>query len=272
MMYSLKLTENERCLLHEHKACLKCWVFYAGYQANKCTITLSSKDYREHMLQDALHTKATKSTSWAPPIASITELPSNTPAAPDLVAALFPQSTSLANEYNISDTPDTSLSSVSAVPPLKGKHFTWDCSLTHDTGHIQMKVRALIDSGAHLVLIWPDIVTCLQLPKLLLPHPEQVSVAISKNCHDHTDTYLFSLLSFLFFLIFPHYPHFLVTFVTPSFLSVPVGCVASVSWRLYCTITHPRIPFLGLTHMLQLVDPILCVLYYKYLPCCSRNP
>jgi hypothetical protein len=44
--YPPKLTDEERRLLHEHDGCLKCRVFYAGHRANKCTITLSGKDYK----------------------------------------------------------------------------------------------------------------------------------------------------------------------------------------------------------------------------------
>ena len=133
------------------------------------------------MLQDALHAKAMKPTTRTPLIASIVELPSETTNAPDLVATLFPASANMTSEYGTSDTSEISLSSVSDVPSLKGKHFTWDCSLMNDADHIRIKVQALIDSGAHLVLICPDIVSCLRLTKLLLPHPEQILVTIGNN-------------------------------------------------------------------------------------------
>ena len=186
--YPPKLTENKRKLLHEHEGCLKCRMFYVPHCANKCTITLSGKDYKERTLQDALRAKNTKGSARPPPIASITELPSETPSAPDLVAALFPPSTSIGSDFDTADTPDTSLSSVSAVPPLEEKHLTWDCTLTNNSDHLWIKVRALIDSGAHLVLIRPDIVTRLHLPILPLPHAEKVSVAIGNEQATQTIT------------------------------------------------------------------------------------
>ena len=53
-IYPPKLTEDERRLLHEHEGCLKCCAFYAGHQANKCTTTISGRNYKQLTQQDAL--------------------------------------------------------------------------------------------------------------------------------------------------------------------------------------------------------------------------
>ena len=63
--------------------------------------------------------------------------------------------------------------------PLKCKHLTWNCSLTGPAG--PFPVNALIDSGAHMVLIWPDLVHKLKLPILPLQTPELVNVTIALN-------------------------------------------------------------------------------------------
>lgn len=43
---------------------------------------------------------------------------------------------------------------------------------------MSLKTKALIDGGAHMVLIRPDVVTRLALPKFTLSHPEQINVAM----------------------------------------------------------------------------------------------
>ncbi len=52
--YPPRLTDEECCLLHEHEGCLKCRVFYAGHHADKCTVTLSGKNYKTLTAQDAI--------------------------------------------------------------------------------------------------------------------------------------------------------------------------------------------------------------------------
>ena len=178
--YPPKLTDDERRLLFEHDGCLKCRTFYAGHRANKCTITLSGKDYKTRTAQDALRAKALKSRTSATPVASITEmaLDSPTPTMPtDLVAAIFPSS-NVIPDRSMSETPESSLSSVSAPPPLKGQHLLWDCALTRPSDNTVVKARTLIDSGSHLVLVRPDLVSLLRLTAIPLPNPERISVAV----------------------------------------------------------------------------------------------
>jgi hypothetical protein len=69
-------------------------------------------------------------------------------------------------------------SSESTAPPLKGKHFIWTCQLNNATDRIAVKAKALIDGGAHMVLIRPDVVTRLVLPIFTLTSPERVNVAM----------------------------------------------------------------------------------------------
>ena len=120
-----------------------------------CQIKLSGKDYKPHTLQDALRAKAKTKTRSAP-IASVTEARTDTTTSTvDLVAAVFPQSYT---EKSILEGSDVSVSSVRAPPPLKGRHFIWTCQLTNATDRVSLKAKALIDGGAHMVLICPDVV------------------------------------------------------------------------------------------------------------------
>ena len=95
----------------------------------------------------------------APPIAATTEADNGgTTPAPDLVAAIFPQNAMLTADKSLSDGSDTSVASVSAAP-LKGKHFIWTCQLKNAADHFSLKTKALIDGGAHMVLICPNVAT-----------------------------------------------------------------------------------------------------------------
>ena len=176
-LYPPRLTDEERRLLHDHEGCLKCREFYAGHRAKQCTVTLSGKDYKVRTIADALRAKA-RNGNRAPPIAAITE-PDNgrTTPAPDLIAAVFPQNTTFVTDKSLSEGSDTSVSSVSAAP-LKEKHFVWTCQLSNITDRLSLKVKALIDGGAHMVLVRPDIAARLALPKFPLTNPEQINVAM----------------------------------------------------------------------------------------------
>jgi hypothetical protein len=171
-----KLTPDECQLLFDHKGCLKCRKFNAGHLAKDCTAPdLTGKDYKTLTLQDALRSNASKANHTAP-VASITEAFS-APLPNDLIAAVFPQGT----DAGFSDSSDNSLASVSPTPPLKGKHFIWTCSLSTVPDNVRVNTSALIDSGAHMALIRPDLVARLQLQTHTLDTPENVNVAIGSH-------------------------------------------------------------------------------------------
>ena len=179
-----RLTEEERRLLHEHEGCLKCREFYIGHRANVCTITLTGNGYKTRTLQDALRAKATRGGTRAaappppaPPVAVTTEA-TQAPKATELVAAVFPQKTYVVSETSTTDESDSSIASVSDAPPLKGKHFIWKCRVDNPTDRVSVKAKALIDSGAHMVLIRPDLVARLNLSSHPLEKPEKVNVAL----------------------------------------------------------------------------------------------
>ncbi len=125
----------------------------------------------------------------------ISKSTADTSAATDLVAAMLPTPTPTAEKSSTTDPLDSSLSSMSVPPPLKGKHFIWQCMLMNpaQTDSLQMNTCALIDSRAHMVLIRPDLVTCLQLPSLPLPQPERIAVAIDATKRPDKITHYISL-------------------------------------------------------------------------------
>jgi hypothetical protein len=173
--YPPRLTDEEQCLLNEHEGCFKCCDFYVEHWAAQCTKILSGKDYKVCTLLDTLQAKAARTNACTTIVAAVTK-PEN--PASELVAAVFPQSSVTTADNSMSENSDTSVASVSAQPPLKGKHFIWTCRLNNATDRLSMKTKALIDRGAHMVLIRPDIVTQLMLPTFLLEHPEQVNITM----------------------------------------------------------------------------------------------
>jgi hypothetical protein len=175
--YLPHLTDKEQHLLNEHKGCFKCHEFYIEHQAAQCTKILSGKDYKVRTLQDTLRAKAAKANKTNAHATTVAAVTDTECPAPDLVAAVFPQGSVATANDSMSESSETSIASVSA-PPLKGKHFIWTCHLNNTTDRLSVKTKALIDGGAHMVLIRPDIITRLALPTFPLENPEQVNIAM----------------------------------------------------------------------------------------------
>jgi hypothetical protein len=151
--YPPRLTDEERRLLNEHEGCFKCREFYVEHRAAQCTKILSGKDYKVRTLQDALRAKAAKANKTNARATTVAAVTDAERPAPDLVAAVFPQGTVATANDSMSEGSETSVASVSAQPPLKGKHFIWTCRLNNATDRLSLKTKALIDGGAHMVLI-----------------------------------------------------------------------------------------------------------------------
>ena len=69
----------------------------------------------------------------------------------------------------------------SVCQPFKSKHYVWKCQIDGTIDEFPLKISSLIDNGAHMVLIRPDIVKQLGLPCFPLPEPEEIDVAISSS-------------------------------------------------------------------------------------------
>ena len=174
-----RLTEDERRLLQEHDGCFKCRTFYAGHRQAECNISVSGKGYKPLTVQDALRAKSQKTSRRTTTVGVVSDAAPPPPSeSPKVVAAVFPDFDD-DDELSFSDPFDDSLPSVSVPPPLKCKHLTWKCALTGPAG--SFPVNALIDSGAHMVLIQSALVHKLQLPVFPLSTPELVNVAITSN-------------------------------------------------------------------------------------------
>lgn len=181
--YPPKLLPEERQLLQDNDGCFKCRTFNAGHRANECNITLSGKGYKTLTAQDVPRTKGVKErTARTGTSSSVNMIQTATPQLPhavDLVAAVFPDDTAFSDEDGSETNSDDEHTIVSNPPPLKCDHLLWDCILRGPTG--VLRVTALIDSGAHLVLVSPSIVAKLGLNPIPLHTPEQVSVAITNS-------------------------------------------------------------------------------------------
>ena len=68
-----------------------------------------------------------------------------------------------------------------SLPPLRSKHFVWKCNVDGPEVDFPLAVSTLIDNGAHVVLIRPEIVQKLGLPTHQLDQPECIDVAIDSS-------------------------------------------------------------------------------------------
>ena len=177
--YPPKLTKDEHRLLMEHQGCLKCCRFYAGHCAHQCTVTISAL-----IEKDTVHAKNNNNaksslSSQITTIASVSDIP-QTNQTNDSIAAVFPSlSSTIIGKADLTDNSENGFSSMSNPPPLKSKHFVWDCMLTGPSVTFPINRPAPIDNRCYMVLIRPDIVELLGLHIFTLKEPETVNVAIT---------------------------------------------------------------------------------------------
>ncbi|KAF8808581.1 hypothetical protein BYT27DRAFT_7255381 [Phlegmacium glaucopus] len=138
-----------------------------------------------HQAQHTRNTKTSPSSS-SHPVASITD--ANTSgetlstdledANTNFVASLFGNlnSTSVIGNSSFSD------GDISVRPHFKSKHYVWHCMIDGPAVEFPLKSASLIDNGAHMVLIRPELVIKLGLCIYTLPNREIVDVAISTSC------------------------------------------------------------------------------------------
>jgi hypothetical protein len=176
-----KLTPDERRVLQEHDGCFKCRKLNAGHRASDCSVILSGKGYKPVTAPVTAPDTAQKtapSTSKGPrrntTIAATAgnALNDDNDCSQNLVAALFTNNAE-SDADDLDDNPE------SVRPQLKCEHLIWNCLLTGPTG--LTRTNALIDSGAHMVLIRASIVKRLGLTPNKLPTPELVNVAMNNG-------------------------------------------------------------------------------------------
>ena len=160
-------------------------------------------------------------------VASVSEAPQTSNQMEDFIAAVFPSlSSGTVGDGSFSDNSDSSFAPVSPTPPLKSKHFIWNCTLTGPAVTFPINKPSLIDNGCHMVLIRPDLVDELGLPILTLENPEHVNVAISfsKAALPANTKLLYIMLNFvpllliLFFILAPFTLLFALAFACLLFL------------------------------------------------------
>ncbi|CAA7264090.1 unnamed protein product [Cyclocybe aegerita] len=171
-----KLEQSEKDLLEEYEGCWKCRQFFAYHGTRSCpnefppgngyhTLTLS--DVQKHPKYNAYMEKKGK----AKTVAAVTDA-NESDDEDDAVAATMSSALGDGTDSEV-EHGDSDVS-----PPFRSKHIVWRATLTGPRAEFPVKVSTLIDNGAHLVLIRPELVDSLGLERLKLPVPETVDVAI----------------------------------------------------------------------------------------------
>ena len=194
------LLDSEHTLLNEHDGCTKCRKFYVGHRSRDCPTGFpSGKGYKTLSVADALAAKRGKSTTTASSSASSSKQPSKAVAAtapssddePNVIAMVLPS----ASDYTSDSEENADIAERDVSPPIKSKHLVWECQIHGLLTDFPVKTKALIDNGAHVVLIRPDLVTKLNLRKHRLHEPEIVNVAMNNGKKSSSELYEYVKLS-----------------------------------------------------------------------------
>jgi len=189
------LTNTECTLLHEHDGCTKCHHFYMDHCSQSCPNGFPvGKGYKTLTVTDALSAKKGKAVAKpnAKPIAATSSTIKSVDSDNEIsaTAAILPDSP---GEYTSDSDEDWDVSccEVSGLPHCS-KHLIWNCQIHSLTDDFPVKTCALINNGAHLALICPELVDSLGLKKYHLHKPEIVDVAFRK---EHKKTKLYHYIS-----------------------------------------------------------------------------
>lgn len=194
------LLDSERTLLNNHDGCTKCRRFYVNHKSRDCPFGFpAGKDYKTLSVNDALTAKKAKN---APSASASTKPNAKAVAAtapssedendePSTITAVLPSII----DYSSNSDEDNDLSIHDVSAPVKSKHLIWHCQIHGLTTDFPVKTRALIDNGAHLVLIHPDLVDKLKLKKRRLHTPEPVDVALNNGLNSRSELHEYVKLS-----------------------------------------------------------------------------
>ncbi|KAJ7503777.1 hypothetical protein B0H11DRAFT_1710587, partial [Mycena galericulata] len=163
-----KLTEDERELLIANHGCTRCRVPFVahGDERDKTCPWPSATNYRR-ITQSTIDAAAANLTADQRTKFGIV-------AKPKPVAALVnPNAVAAVGFANVED-PNDSVDSINST--VSEPHLYWDFRMEGPMTNLPVHVRGLIDNGAHLVLIHPDVVDALDLRRHRLHRPEPVSV------------------------------------------------------------------------------------------------
>ena len=176
-----KLEPEERKLLAEHNGCFKCRRFNQSHGAHSCPNDFpdGSKYQKITPYRDAAgnapksYRDVAKGTagSKGKAVTDAAADESNVSEEDDFVTAVMPSAVLGNGSFSEDDV----------SPPLRSKHFVAKLNIAATHLDFPLTFSTLIDNGAHLVLIRPEVVEALKLERHLLKVPETVSVAISEN-------------------------------------------------------------------------------------------
>jgi len=190
------LNDAEHTLLNEHDGCTKCCRFYTDHHSQQCPNGFPvGKGYKTLTLNDALAAKKSKATAKpsSKPVAATTSKVETVDSDDDISATAVVLLHSPA-KYGSDSDEDWEMSDRDVSPPIRTKHLIWNCQVNSLTDDFPVKTRALIDNGAHLILIHLELVEKLALKKYCLNKPEVVDVAFG-NEKNETKLYFYIKLS-----------------------------------------------------------------------------
>lgn len=189
------LTFEERSLLRENAGCFKCRRFFQEHRTPNCPNGFpSGNSYKTLTVEDLLRAK--KTTDRKNPLTNSYRQPKPVAALQEAKQETSPAAATEYSEEGVYATfGPTAASSVLgngsfsegditvSLPPLKSKHFIWKCNIDGGpTVDFPLAAHTLIDNGAHIVLIRPQLVEKLGLAVFPLDEPEEVDVAIDSSC------------------------------------------------------------------------------------------
>jgi hypothetical protein len=195
-----KLTPIERKLIYNNEGCLKCHCVFVNHQLGTCLNDFPDAATYKPLTQaavDTLSKRAKKS------IAAVTDATTTTSAQPIAVVMGISTNPVAYMPFNISNViegdgtdskPSVSNPHIATVhpqklspmptaskcdvAPLTVPHLFWQCSISGPANCLPVTVNALIDHGAHAVLISEDLAASLNLRRRKLHDPMAVKMAM----------------------------------------------------------------------------------------------
>jgi Aspartyl protease len=161
--------------------CFKCQLFNQSQKSSTCPNSFPAvAGYKKvTATRDAAGNAPKKTTSFLPnkgkSVAAVLPEDTSMSSKEDNVIAAVMLSTVLGNSF---------FSEGDMSPTLRKKHLILKFQIAAQHLDFPLKFNAMLDNGAHVVLIHPDTVSELQLKRFKLKKPKKVSVAISNKKKD----------------------------------------------------------------------------------------
>jgi hypothetical protein len=196
-----KLTDSERTLLSSNEGCFKCRTFFADHRSANCKSDFPNPVGYKTLTQvdvDRARKPTNKKVAAVFPALENTDenvFPSIHPVAAVVGSSSQPYAYQAANASSVLDTEGDSGSEDEVRP---SQHMLWHCSTFSSDYAFPVPISALIDNGSHLVLIHPEYVQKLALPRHKLARPISVELAM----HGQQKRGVFELLDYVSLTLF----------------------------------------------------------------------